>query len=160
MSTDVCPVNCGPSWSTEKIEAAILHGPHMSAKSVEARTALHSKAHTKVQNGFAIILKYKTIKDILPPKLKFSPAACIPHKSRHYRVILDISFRICINGKYLSLVNDTTVKTAPQQSMVKLVSTLKLLVVVMEDNYNLDFPFIFSNLDIADRFWQLVVSHL
>ena len=30
----------------------------------------------------------------------------------------------------------------------------------MEDNYNLDFPFIFTKLDITDGFWRLVVSHL
>ena len=31
FSTGGCPINCGPACSTEKIEAKILHGPHMSA---------------------------------------------------------------------------------------------------------------------------------
>ena len=35
-----------------KIEASILHGTHIPAKSIGARTALRSEAHTKVQNGF------------------------------------------------------------------------------------------------------------
>ena len=30
----------------------------------------------------------------------------------------------------------------------------------MEDNYDLDLPFIFTNLDTANGFWNLVVSHL
>ena len=52
LSTESCPVNCVPAWSIDKFEAAILLRPHMSAKSIEARTTLRSEAHTKVQNGF------------------------------------------------------------------------------------------------------------
>ena len=63
-------------------------------------------------------------------------------------------------AKNLSLVNDVTVKTAPQESMGQLGSTLKLLVTVMADNCNLDFPFLFTKIDIADGFWRLLVSHL
>ena len=132
----------------------------MSSKSIESRTALRSEAHTKVQNGFSKILKYRTIKDILPPTLKVSPAAFILHKRCQYRIILDLYFRLRVNGKYLLSVNDATVKTAPQESMGQLGSTLKCLVGVMADNYNPDFPFLFTNIDIADRFWHLVISHL
>ena len=63
-------------------------------------------------------------------------------------------------AKNLSLVNYVTVKIAPQESMGQLGSTLKLLVAVMADNCNLDFPFLFTKLDIADGFWSIVVSHL
>ena len=132
----------------------------MSAKYKEDITALRSEAHTKVQNGFAKILKYKKIKDRLPPTLKVPPSSFITHKSRQYRVILDLSFRLCVNGKYLSSVNNATVKTAPQESMRQLGSTLKRLVAVMADNYNLEFTFLFTKLDIADGFWHLMVSHL
>ena len=52
------------------------------------------------------------------------------------------------------------VKTAPQDPMGQLGSALKRLVSVMVDNYNIDFPFIFTKLDIADGFWRLVVSHI
>ena len=132
----------------------------MSAKSIEARTALCSEARTKVQNVSAKILKYKTIKDRIALTLKVSLAAYINHKSRQYCVILDLSFRLCINGKYLSLVNGTTVKKSPQESMGQIGSTLKRLVLVMADNYNLDLPFLFTKLKIAYGFWRLVVSHL
>ena len=160
LSTEGCPASCGPAWSTEKFEAAILHGPHILAKFIKARTALRSEAHTKVQNGFAKTLKYKTIKDRLPPTLKVSPASCIPQKIHQYRVILDLSFRILLNSKYLSLVNYSMVKIAPQDSMGQLGSTRKRLVAVMAYNYNLEFPFLFTNIDISDRFWCLVVSHI
>ena len=106
----------------------------MMARSIESRTALRLKGHTKVQNGFVKILKYKTIKDRLPPTLKVSLASSIPHKSRQYCLILDISFLLPINGKYLSLVNGATVKTDPQESMGKLGSTLKRLVAFMAEN--------------------------
>ena len=44
--------------------------------------------------------------------------------------------------------------------MGQLGSTLKRLVAVMVDNYNPDFLFLFTNIDIADGFWHLVISHL
>ena len=82
-------------------------------------------------------IKYKNIQDQLPPMFKSSLAVCIPHNSRLYCVILDLSFRPHVNGKYISLVNDTTIKTEPHKSMVWLVSTLKQLIELMADNYDL-----------------------
>ena len=52
------------------------------------------------------------------------------------------------------------VKTAPQGSTGHLGSTLKRLVTVILNNYSLEFPFLFTKLDIADGFWRLMVSHL
>ena len=39
-ATQGCPVDCGKIWSKDLIEVALLHGPHKSARSPEARTAL------------------------------------------------------------------------------------------------------------------------
>ena len=136
-----------------------MHGFHTFSKSTYVRTALRSEAHIKVQNGFSIIFKYKTIKYQLTPTLKVYPAAYIPHKSHLYCVILDLSFRLRVNGKYLSSVNYITVKTAPQQSMGQLVSTLKQRIALMVDNYDLYFYFLFTKLDIAKGLWCLVVSN-
>ena len=47
FSTKGHPVNCDPTWSTEKIESAIFHRPHRSSKSIEDRTALRLEALTK-----------------------------------------------------------------------------------------------------------------
>ena len=102
----------------------------------------------------------KKIKDILPPTLKVSQAAFISHKRRQYCVILDLSFRLHVNVKYLSSVKGATVKTDTQESMGQLGSTMKRLVAVMTDNYNMESPFIFTNINIAEKFWRLVVSHL
>ena len=99
FSTEGYPVNCGPAWYTEKIEAEIIHVPHMSAKYIYARTALRSETHTKVQNGFSKNTRIKKIKDKLPSKLKVSPTAYIHHKSRQYQVIIYQSFRLRVNGK-------------------------------------------------------------
>ena len=94
-----CPVDCGPRWTKEQIEAAILqHGPYKSAQLPVAREALRAEAKDKVTQGFAKIVKYKDIQNNLPETLKISPAACIPHKSRQFCVILDLSFNLLLNG--------------------------------------------------------------
>jgi hypothetical protein len=47
--------------------------------------------------------------------LKISPIAAIPHKSKAFRSILDLSFRLWLkNGGILAAVNDTTIKSAPK----------------------------------------------
>jgi hypothetical protein len=52
------------------------------------------------------------IKDNPPKELKISPIAAIPHNSKDFRSILDLSFRLRLkNGGVLDSVNNTTEKT-------------------------------------------------
>ena len=52
------------------------------------------------------MVKWKDIKDAPPANLKTSPIVMIPHKSRKYRTILDLSCILNIGGSYLPLAND------------------------------------------------------
>ena len=158
FSTDGCPADCGPAWTTAQIEAAIQHGPHKSARSPEARSALRHEAQQKVKQGFAKLIKYKDIKDDIPPQLKVSPAACIPHKSRKFRVILDLSFRLRFEKTFINSVNDNTRQQAPSEAMGQLGSCFKRLVATMADHCNHANPFYFSKLDVKDGFWRMVVA--
>jgi hypothetical protein len=119
-ATAGCPVDCGPNWTSEHILAALKRGAHMSAKSKDAIHALHEETAEKVKHGYSRVVKWKDIKDALPPALKLSPVAMIPHKSRLFRCILDLSFQLKHNGKILPSVNSETTKKAPQQSMAQL----------------------------------------
>ena len=83
-STEGCPVDCGPAWSKKQILAAIKRGAHISAKDPEARKYLINTTHDAVAGGFARLVQLKDIIDNLPPNLKVSPIAMIPHKSRAY----------------------------------------------------------------------------
>ena len=87
-STSGCPVNCGPDWTKQQIEAAINRGPHISACIPAARQYLIKQANEQVDNGFAKIIKYSTIRNNIPKSMKISPVAMIPHKTRDYRSIL------------------------------------------------------------------------
>ena len=59
----------------------------------------------------------KRSQEKLPKKLKLSPLAMIPHKSRKHRAILGLSFTLRLAGYHLSLVNDTTFHMAPEEAM-------------------------------------------
>ena len=157
-SIDGCPVDCGTNWTQQQIEAAIQRGPHISAKLPAARQALISEAHEKVKGGYATIITYASIKHALPPKLKISPVAMIPHKSRLYRCILDLSFNINYNNVSTINVNSTTTKMAPQKSMATLGTVLGRLINILALNYNPLVPFVFSKADIKDGFWRMVVA--
>ena len=54
------------------------------------------------------------IKDDPPEELKVSPIAMILHKSRMFRTILDLSFRLRLkNGDEIPSVNESTEKNGP-----------------------------------------------
>jgi hypothetical protein len=157
-SKDGCPTNCGPNWSIEHIEAALLRGPHTSAKSKAAKKCLMKETEDKIKDGYAKIVKWKDIKANVPPQLKISPVAMIPHKSRQFRAILDLSFQLRMNGEKQPSVNSATKIQAPQKAMAELGQTLKRIVYTMALKFNKDNPFVFSKCDIKDGFWRMTVN--
>ena len=71
----------------------------------------------KVRQGFAEIVPWDSIRHKLDQpewsNLKISPLTVVPHKSRKFRAILDLSFKLRVFGKELPSVNSDTVTTAP-----------------------------------------------
>jgi hypothetical protein len=153
-----CPTDCGPQWSTEHIITAIKRGAHPSANKPEARRYLINQTMEKVKENFAKIIKWKDIKTNIPPNLKISPIAMIPHKSRDYRSILDLSFQIRMKGKLQPSVNQTTNKLAPQKAMAGLGRALQRIIQTLADNYDTKRPFKFAKCDIKDGFWRMIVN--
>jgi hypothetical protein len=153
-----CPVDCGKDWTTEQIIAAILRGPHISAHNPIAKQCLIDEAFEKQRGGYAKIIKFKEIKNNIPKSLKISPVAMIPHKSRQYRCILDLSFDIHFKNIKTINVNSTTTKLAPQKSMANLGSVLDRFVHILATHEHRHLPFAFCKIDIKDGFWRMVVS--
>ena len=159
-ATNGCPVDCGQDWTQSQIEDALRYGAHPSAQATDALACLLQETKTKVEEGFAKVVTYKDIKDNLPQKLKLSPIAMIPKKSRKFRAILDLSFNLwAAKGKTAS-VNDTTKKQAPAKAMNELGNVIKRILATVEDRRQSDphVEFMFAKLDIKDGFWRLVVN--
>jgi hypothetical protein len=157
-SKNGCPADCGPDWTQEHVEAALLKGPHSSANAPDALEALLAETDEKVKNGYARVLRYRDIMKNMPKNLKISPVAMIPHKSRSFRTILDLSFRLRHLGKLMESVNSATVKQAPAESMVQLGNCVQRIIALLADNYDPSQPFLFSKLDIKDGFWRMAVN--
>jgi hypothetical protein len=156
-SINGCPVDCGENWTTDHIVAALQRGPHISAHSKEAKRCLLFETEQKVKEGFAKTIRWGDIKENIPPNLKISPIAMIPHKSRKFRAILDLSFQLRLKGKKQQSVNSGTNKQAPQKAMAGLGNALKRIIHEMGNNYNPAFPYKFAKCDIKDGFWRMVV---
>jgi len=104
------------SCSVDEMAAVIDKGAHKSATEPLAAAVCRKEALERVKDGCCRVVKWNDIKDNPPANLKISPIAAIPHKSRLFRMILDLSFILQINGKPLSSVNDTSDKSlAPQR---------------------------------------------
>ena len=153
-----CPVDCGPPWSHEHILLMLRRGPHVSAKQKDAKAQLQTETEDKIKHGYARTVRWKDIKNNLPRNFKLSPIAMIPHKSKLFRAILDLSFKLRHKGKEYPSVNEFTNKLAKQEAMVQLGQTLKRIVALMADSFDPNQPFVFSKLDIKDGFWRMAVS--
>ncbi|MGH3054287.1 MAG: hypothetical protein ACRDL7_04840 [Gaiellaceae bacterium] len=152
-------MDCGPQWTKERLHAAVLHGPHPSATKPDAVVELWKEANEKVAQGFATILPWDTLKDHPPATLKVSPIAMIPHKSRKFCAILDLSYQLNISGTLYPSVNDATNKQAPSAAMDQIGGVLPQLFETMAHADQEAGPLVFSKLDIKDGFWRMVVPH-
>ena len=158
-ATQGCPVDCGRNWSHKHQLLMLQRGPHRSALAKKAVIQLQHKTTEKVQHGYAQVVKWGDIKNNIPPKLKISPVAMIPHKSKPFCCILDLSFGLEHEGMKYPSVNKLTTKLANQKSMGQLGFVVWRLVHVMEANQEQGFPFWFAKLDIKDGFWQMAVKN-
>lgn len=157
-ATRGCPADCGDDWTLEQMEAAIQRGPHPSAYNEGAAEQLRQETAEKVAQGFAKVVRWSEIKTNPPTNLKISPVAMIPHKSRKYRCILDLSFELRYMGQLLRSVNDATTKQAPQEAMGELGTVLDRLIDAVAHANPQDGEIRFSKLDIKDGFWRMNVE--
>ena len=153
-----CPVDCGEKWTVEMVEAALRKGNHSSANTPAARQYLLDEIQKKVSDGYQKLVKWKDIKDNIPDNIKISPIACIEHKSRAFRVILDLSYRLWFKGSRIPSVNEATNLQSPQKAMAELGNVLRRIIHILCENFNVELPFKFAKVDIKDGFWRLAVS--
>ena len=93
---------------------AIDQGPHKSVPKPDAIKHFAEEVTDKVPKGQARVVIWDDIKSNHTRHLKVSPVAAIPHKSRTYRSILDLSFALRLaDGGVAKSVHDTTTKLAP-----------------------------------------------
>jgi len=92
------------------------------------------------------------INDIIPKRLKISPVAMVPHKSRAFKTILYLSFKLRYKGGTTPSVNDSTVRQAPAESMVQLGKCHKRIVATLARHYDPHHPFTFAKIDLKDGF--------
>jgi hypothetical protein len=103
-----CPTKTGKPWSKSEICKAIERGPHCSALSPDAIAHFAAEADKMVRTNQGRLVLWDTIKDNSPKELTISLIAAIPHKSKAFRSILDLLFRLRLaNGGVRSAVNNT-----------------------------------------------------
>jgi len=84
-----------------------------------------------------------------------SPVAAIPHKSRAYRSILDLSFALRLeDGGVVESVNNTTEKLAPRGAIDQLGHSLKRIIHAFAEADD-DAVILMAKWDIQDGFWRL-----
>ena len=150
-----CPVNPGTPWTADMMEAAVLRGPHKSALEAEAMAQLATEVEAKAAKNQVRVVLWDDIKHNPPPQLKISPIAMIPHKSRKYRAILDLSFSLRLeDGTSVPSVNEASVKTAPRGAIDQMGHTLQRIIHAFAQA-DPDAKIFMAKWDIKDGFWRL-----
>lgn len=154
-ATGGCPTNTGRDWTIEEMTAAVERGPHSSALEPDAIEQLRGEIEEKVKAGQCKVVAWDDIKTNPPKQLKVSPLAMIPHKSRKYRAILDLSFRLRLkNGGVVQSVNETTTLEAPAGAIDQLGHSLQRIIHAFAEAGEEDKIFM-AKFDIKDGFWRL-----
>jgi hypothetical protein len=124
-----CPTRMGRNWTLRKIQIAINHSPHQSALEPEAIAHFEMKVQDKVAKGQTRMVLWDNIKGNHPCQLKVLPVVVIPNKSQAYRLILNLSFALCLkDGGVIELINDTMEKSAPRGAIDQLGYSLKWII--------------------------------
>ncbi len=137
------------------MQAAITQGPHKSALEPAVIEHFRIEIKEKVNKGQARVVLWDDIKDAPPSQLKISAVAAIPHKSRAFRSILDLSFslRLGNNGRVPS-VNEMTVRLAPKGAIDQIGHSLKRIIHAFAEAED-DKQIFMAKWDIQDGFWRL-----
>ena len=154
-ATTGCPVNCGDDWTLEHLDEAVANGAHPSARTPEAAAALHQETMEQVESGFARLIPWKVLRAKLLSQLKISPIAAIPHKSRAYRKIVDLSFAL---KDLIPSVNDASDESrAPLHAMHELGWVLPRIIHALATVPDTDGPILMAKFDLKDGYWRMVV---
>jgi hypothetical protein len=133
----------------------VARGPHQSSLAIDALAHFAAESAKKVKVGQAKLVLWDDIKHDPPPQLKISPIATIPHKSKAFRSILDLSFCLRLrNGGFLDSVNDSTIKLAPRGALDQLGHALSRIIHAFAEADDNDKIFM-VNWDIKDGFWRM-----
>ena len=150
-----CPTMTGRPWTLAEMEAAITRGPHKSALSPEAMAHFAAEIKEKVKAGQARTVLWDEIRDDPPQQLKISPIAAVPHNSKPFRSILDLSFALKLScGAIVPAVNDSTTKSAPHASVDQLGHALMRLICAFAEAGPMEKVFM-AKWDVKDGFWRL-----
>ena len=91
-------------------------------------------------------------------KLKFSPLAIIPHKTRKYGTILDLLFVLKVAGWDTQLANKAMKETSPYGVLKQVGTVMPRIIKALATDPLSDDPIHFSKLDIKDGFWIMVCA--
>ena len=133
-------------------------GPHQSDLTKKAGRQLRQDTADKIAHKHACVLKWGDIKDKIPQKLKISPVAMIPHRSKPYRCIIDLSSTLFNKGVNLASVNDKTKNMERPENINQLGLVLKRMIQTMAKYCHHGLPIKISKIDAKDGFWRMAVS--
>ena len=136
----------------------IRYGPRSSTMKASALKTLLIEVQEKIKQGYTRKISFGELRKRMPKNLKISPVVMMPHKSRDYRTILDLSFKLKVNVTTMKSVNEGTVHTSPQHSMRELGRVIERMISLMAASSTNSPNFLFSKLDIKDGFRRVNID--
>ena len=79
----------------------------------------------------------------------------LPHKSRNYRAILDLSYQLLVAGYLLTSVNDAIKYCAPEEAISQIWSVLSCIIEALMRMDASKGPVSMMKVDLTDEFWRV-----
>lgn len=164
--TDGTPVDIDETWTLEQLDMAVEYGCHPSAMAPEAAQCVREEAEEKIAKGFCRVVKWSDLRHSFQRgdlrRLKVSPLAAIPHKSRKFRMLLDLSAKArrtqAMREQMGTTVNEATRKeAAPLPAMAQLGQVLPRIINTYATLPQDRGPIMAVKWDIKDGFWRVAV---
>ena len=153
-----CPVHNTINWSLEQMQQAIDRGPHSSALLPDVIKQFSAEVQEKVQQGQAKVVPWASLCGNPPKQLKISPISAVPHKSRKWRAILDLSFSLHLDvHRQLPSVNASTIKTAPAGAIDQIGHSLARIIHAVAEAADDELIYA-AKWDVKDGFWRMGVE--
>ena len=158
FATEGYPTESTYEWNLAELDDAVEMGPPPVSTRDRRSKSLQKGSIGKSGARFLQPDTVENTSETFPDVLKVHPIAAIEHKSRSYRMILNVSKGGRGRHKDRPSLNESTVQeAAPLHSMQQLGKVLPRIIYALATWEEEDGPVLLVKLDLKDGFWRLAV---
>ena len=140
-ATQGCEVSCGQTFTKTGMAEVVHRGPHTSVRPLYSIAALKKERKEKSASNQCRFILWEEVTDNTPPQLNIYLVEAISHNIRKFRAIINLSFKLMINGLEMPSLNEAMKCKAKQEAIEQLEKVLLRIIAEIEEEPEDNGPF-------------------